>query len=172
MERLTTLFFCLGLMLLAYVTILGFIFCDLRAGIRKAKQRGEYRTSCGYKRTIEKIAKYFNMTFAMSIIDFLQLAIIMFLYRFYELDIIMLPWFTLLALGYVGFVEVKSIWEPADIKERKQQEDYRRAILALIREYGGVEKVMEALTRNTSQAGDAATGIDETNIDEYDRTDP
>ena len=108
MERLTTLFFCLGLMLLAYVTILGFIFCDLRAGIRKAKQRGEYRTSCGYKRTIEKIAKYFNMTFALSIIDFLQLAIIMFLYRFYKLDIIMLPWFTLLALGYVGFVSASS----------------------------------------------------------------
>ncbi len=154
MERLTTLFFCLGIMFLAYVTILGFIFCDLRAGIRKAKQRHEYRTSGGYKRTIEKIAKYFNMTFALSLIDFFQLAIIMFLYHFYTIDIIMLPWFTLLALGYVGFVEVKSIWEPADIKERKQQEEYRHAIMALIREYGGVEKVMEALTRNDHQESD------------------
>lgn len=145
MERLTTLMFCGGLMLLCYIVILALIFCDLRAGIKKAKKRGEFRTSDGFKRTIEKISKYFNMTFALSIIDVFQLALLMFLFHFYGHDIIMLPWFTILALGYVAFVEIRSIWEPADIKEKKQQEDYRRAILALIREYGGIEKVMSAL---------------------------
>lgn len=145
MERLTTLMFDGGLMFLCYVIILGLIFCDLQAGIRKAKKRGEYRTSDGYKRTISKISKYFNMTFALSLIDVVQLALLFFLYHFYQRDIIMIPWFTLIALGYVGFVEVKSIWEPADIKEKKQQDDYRRMLLALIREYGGIEKVMEAL---------------------------
>lgn len=145
-ERLTTLMFCGGIMLFAYIIIIGLIFCDLRAGVRKAKRRGEFRTSDGYKRTIEKIAKYFNMTFALSLIDLFQLAMLMFLYHFYHRDLIMLPWFTLIALGYVGFVEIRSIWEPADIKERKQQEDYRRMILALIREYGGLEKVMQALS--------------------------
>lgn len=138
--------FCGGLMLLCYIIILGFIFCDLQAGVRKAKQRGEYKTSDGYKRTIEKIAKYFNMTFALSLIDVIQLALIFFLFHFYDRDIIMAPWFTFLALGYIGFVEIKSIWEPADIKEKKLQEDYRRAIIALIKEYGGVEKVLEAMT--------------------------
>ena len=134
------------LMILCYVIILGLIFCDLQAGIRKAKKRGDMLTSDGYKRTIAKIAQYFNMTFALSLIDTAQLALLMFLYHFYDRDIIMIPWFTLLALGYVGYVEVKSIWEPADIKERKQQQEYRKAILALIREYGGVEKVLDALT--------------------------
>lgn len=148
MERLTTLMFCGGLMLLCYIIILGFIFCDLQAGIRKAKKRGEYRTSDGYKRTIDKIAKYFNMTFALSLIDFLQLALLFFLYHFYNRDIIMAPWFTFLALGYVGFVEIRSIWEPADIKEKKQQEDYKRMLRALISEYGGVEKVLESLAAN------------------------
>ena len=146
MERLTTLMFCGGLMLLCYIIILGFIFCDLQAGVRKAKVRGQYKTSEGYKRTIDKIAKYFNMTFALSLIDMMQLALIFFLYHFYGRDIIMAPWFTFLALGYIGFVEIKSIWEPADIKEKKLQEDYRRAIMALIKEYGGVEKVLEAMT--------------------------
>ena len=149
MERITTLMFCGGLMLFSYIIILGFIFCDLQAGVRKAKARGEYRTSDGYKRTIEKIAKYFNMTFALSLIDFLQLALLFFLYQFYGRDIIMAPWFTFLALGYVGFVEIKSIWEPADIKEKKQQEEYKRAILALIKEYGGAEKVLEAMTQKS-----------------------
>jgi hypothetical protein len=51
-------------------------------------------------------------------------------------------------VGYVGFVEIKSIWEPADVKEKKQMQDYRRAIMALIREYGGIEKVMEAVMKD------------------------
>lgn len=148
MERLTTLMFCGGLMLLCYIVILVLIFCDLRAGIKKAKKRGEFRTSDGFKRTIEKISKYFNMTFALSIIDVFQLALLMFLFHFYGHDIVMLPWFTILALGYVAFVEVRSIWEPADIKERKQQEDYRRAIIALIKEYGGIDKVLEVVMKD------------------------
>lgn len=153
MERLTTLMFCGAFMLLCYVIILGLIFCDLQAGVRKAKKRGEFRTSDGYKRTIAKIAQYFNMTFALSLIDIVQLALLMFLYHFYGRDIIMVPWFTLLALGYVGFVEVKSIWEPADIKEKKQQQEYRKVILALIREYGGIEKVLDALTKENKDGG-------------------
>ena len=144
-ERLTTLMFCGAIMFLAYVVILVLIFCDLRAGIRKAKKRGETLISDKYKRTVEKISKYYNMTFVLSIIDVFQFALLMFLFHFYHIDIVMLPWFTMIALGYVGFVEIKSVWEPADIKEKKQQEDYRRAILALIREYGGVEKVLEAM---------------------------
>ena len=147
MERLTTLMFVGGLILLCYVIILGFIFCDLRAGIRKAKKRGEYRTSDGFKRTIEKISKYFNMTFALSLIDVVQIALIFFLYQFYKVDIFMVPWFTFIATGYVGYVEIKSIWEPADIKERKQQQDYRRALMALIREYGGLENVLKSMTK-------------------------
>ena len=147
MERLTTLMFVGGLILLCYVIILGFIFCDLRAGIRKAKKRGEYRTSDGLKRTIEKISKYFNMTFALSLIDVVQIALIFFLYLFYKVDIFMVPWFTFIATGYVGYVEIKSIWEPADIKERKQQQDYRRALMALIREYGGLDNVLKSMTK-------------------------
>lgn len=147
MERLTTLMFVGGLILLCYVIILGFIFCDLRAGIRKAKKRGEYRTSDGFKRTIEKISKYFNMTFALSLIDVVQIALIFFLYQFYKVDIFMVPWFTFIATGYVGYVEIKSIWEPADIKERKQQQDYRRALMALIHEYGGLENVLKSMTK-------------------------
>lgn len=153
MERLTTLMFCGGLMLLCYIIILGLIFCDLQAGIRKAKKRGEVRTSDGYKRTIAKIAQYFNMTFALSLIDVAQLCMLLFLYHFYQRDIIMIPWFTLLALGYVGFVEVKSIWEPADIKEKKQQQDYKRAIMALIREYGGIDKVLEVIMEDQKKEG-------------------
>ena len=168
MERLTTLMFDGGLMFLCYVIILGLIFCDLRAGIRKAKERGEYRTSLGYKRTIEKISKYFNMTFALSLLDVIQIALIFFLYQFYEVDLFMVPWFTFIALGYVGFVEIKSIWEPSDIKEKKQQEEYRRALLALIREYGGIDKVLQSMTKDglTKACGGSDDTVEEILQDE------
>lgn len=133
-------------MLLCYVIILGLIFCDLKSGVRKAKQRGEYCDSAGYKRTIDKIARYFNMTFALSLIDVVQIALIFFLYYFYQVDLFMVPWFTLIALGYVAWVEVHSIWEPADVKEKKQQEDYKRALMALIHEYGGVENFIKTIS--------------------------
>jgi hypothetical protein len=144
---------CGGIMLLMYIAILALILADLWAGVRKAKKRGEYRTSDGYKRTIDKIARYYNMTFAMSLIDIVQVAIIFFLYYFYEVDIWMIPWFTLFATGYVAWVEVHSIWEPADIKEKKQQQDYTKALLAVIEQYGGAEKVIEMLVNKTREDG-------------------
>ena len=152
-NRILTLMICGGIMLLMYIAILALILADLWAGVRKAKKRGEYRTSDGYKRTIDKIARYYNMTFAMSLIDVVQVAIIFFLYYFYEVDIWMIPWFTLFATGYVAWVEGHSIWEPADIKEKKQQQDYTKALLAVIEQYGGAEKVIEMLVNKTREDG-------------------
>jgi hypothetical protein len=65
----------------------------------------------------------------------------------------MIPWFTLFATGYVAWVEVHSIWEPADIKEKKQQQDYTKALLAVIEQYGGAEKVIEMLVNKTREDG-------------------
>ena len=152
-NRILTLMICGGIMLLMYIAILALILADLWAGVRKAKKRGEYRTSDGYKRTIDKIARYYNMTFAMSLIDVVQVAIIFFLYYFYEVDIWMIPWLTRFATGYVAWVEVHSIWEPADIKEQKQQQDYTKALLAVIEQYGGAEKVIEMLINKTKENG-------------------
>jgi hypothetical protein len=93
------------------------------------------------------------MTFALSLIDVVQIAIIYFLYYFYEVDIWMIPWFTLFATGYVGWVEIHSIWEPADIKEKKQQQDYTKALLAVIEQYGGAEKLIEMLINKQQNDG-------------------
>ena len=144
-NRILTLLIAGGIMLLMYIIILALILADLWAGVRKAKIRGELRTSYGYKKTIEKIAKYYNMTFALSLVDVVQIAIIFFLYYFYKVDIWMIPWFTAFATGYVAWVEVHSIWEPADMKEKIQQQDYAAAVLALTKQVGGVEKLIELL---------------------------
>ena len=146
MERLTTIMVCMSIMLLIYIAELGLVFCDLRAGVRKAKQKGIYRTSEGYRRTIDKIARYFNMTLSLSLVDCVALALVYFLWYFYRVDIWMIPLFTLIAGGYVAFVEIKSIWEPADVKERKLMSDYHASLIRLLKEYGSIEKVAEALS--------------------------
>lgn len=151
MARLTTVIVCLCIMLLIYMTELGLVFCDLRAGIRKAKEKGIYRTSEGYRRTIDKIARYFNMTFALSLVDVVMLAIVFFLYYFYTVDIWMIPVFTMIAGGYVAFVEIKSIWEPADIKEKKLLKDYSMIVMKLLKEYGSIEKVTERIAEMAIQ---------------------
>lgn len=154
MDRHITVLICGCLTLLAYMAILVLIFCDLRAGVRKARKRGEKLDSQGYKRTIEKIAKYYNMAIPLTVMDVMQLAIIYYLWRFYGIDIIMIPWFSLLALGYVAWVEIHSIWEPADVKERRAQREYRQALMALIREYGTVENLVSALKVDKEDTGE------------------
>ena len=41
-----------------YIVVILAIFFDLLAGIRKAKQRGEFRSSFGFRKTIDQILQY------------------------------------------------------------------------------------------------------------------
>lgn len=142
MDRITNIMICGGLVLLFYTTVLSLIFCDLWAGIRKAKKRGEYRTSEGYKRTISKIAKYYNMLLALTAVDIVQISLLFYLHIGYGYDIPMVPWFTLVGTIYIAFVEMKSIEEPANLKELKQQEDFKRMMVSLAKDYGHPEKMV------------------------------
>lgn len=142
MDRITNIMICGGLVLLFYTTVLSLIFCDLWAGIRKAKKRGEYRTSEGYKRTISKIAKYYNMLLALTAVDIVQISLLFYLHIGYGYDIPMVPWFTLVGTIYIAFVELKSIEEPANVKELKQQEDFKRMMVSLAKDYGHPEEMV------------------------------
>lgn len=142
MDRLMNIAICGGLVLLFYIAVLVLIFCDLWAGVRKAKKRGEYRTSEGYKRTISKMAKYYNLLLASTAVDVVQIALLFYLHYGYRWDIPMVPLFTLVATIYIAFVEIKSIREPADIKELKQQNDFKRLCTSLVKDYGHPEEMV------------------------------
>lgn len=147
--RITTLIIVGAIVFLFYLVTLGLIFSDLWAGIRKAKQRGEMRTSEAYKRTIEKVNKYFNMLFALTLVDVVQVALIFFIYYFYGYDIWMLPFFTFGGTCYIAFVEITSIMEPADVKEKKQQEDFVRLVTKLAKENGDFkDRIIEVLKKH------------------------
>lgn len=105
-----------------YIGLFIMILADLWSGARKAKKRGEMRSSYGYKRTIDKIARYYNALIALTVIDAMQIAGIWYLTYYYDCTIPIFPVVTL--IGAIGMcaVEMKSIYEKADEKVRS---DYK-----------------------------------------------
>lgn len=108
------------------LTPLFFIGFDLWAGIRKARQRGELISSDGWRRTVSKIARYYNMLLALVVVDCLQMAGVWYLDSYYSYRIPIFPVITLLGAIGVGIIEVRSIMEKADEKERRE---YKRVAM-------------------------------------------
>ena len=106
-----------------YIAVFLLIMADLWSGVRKAKERGEMRTSLGFKRTVEKIQQYYNALIALSVTDLLQMFAIEYLTKFHGFTLAVFPWLT--AIGALGIclIEVKSIMENAQAKTRKSVSD-------------------------------------------------
>lgn len=103
-----------------YIGVLALIFTDLWSGVRKAKKRGEYISSQGFKRTIDKISKYYNAMFALTVLDAMQIGAIWYFDSYWGYSIPIFPIVSLLGALGVGLIEIKSIYEKADKKEKKQ----------------------------------------------------
>lgn len=98
-------------------TPLVFIALDFWAGIRKSHKRGIEIYSNKMKRTVDKIARYYNAILAMMVLDAIQIGAFLFLWKFNDWDLYTFPLFTLIAVLFVAAIEIKSIVEPADAKE-------------------------------------------------------
>jgi len=101
-----------------YMLVLLAIAADLWSGVRKAKQNGIARSSYGFKRTIDKIAKYYNVLLALSVVDAMQMASVWYLEVYYSYHIIMFPFITFLGAVGICLIEIKSIYEKAEDKVR------------------------------------------------------
>lgn len=94
----------------AVAAMLGAMAIDFMFGIYKAKQRGEARTSTGYKKTAAKAQKYFSPFMVLVFIDIIGSVVIPF------------PVFSMLWAAYCVFCEFKSVREKS-----WQKEELRRA---------------------------------------------
>lgn len=92
--------------------MLGAMLIDLITGVLKARQRGEARTSTGYKKTAAKAQKYFSPFMALVFVDLITCVVVPF------------PVFSMLWAAYCVFCEFKSVreksWEKAELRKAEQ----------------------------------------------------
>ena len=115
-QLILLLFFTVGMLF----TPLLFIGLDYWSGIRKAHKRGEPIRSNKMKRTVDKVARYYNAILAMVVLDIIQISAFLFLHIYNDWDAYTFPLFTLIGVMFVAAIEIKSIVEPADAKEGRE----------------------------------------------------
>lgn len=108
-----------------YAAVLLAILADLCAGVRKAKQDGFLRSSKGLRRTVKKIAEYYNLMFVVSVIDCVQMLAI------WQggFSIPTMPFFSFAATIFLCIIELKSIYERKSQKERADIEDVAKFLV-------------------------------------------
>ena len=108
----------LWILLGIYILVLLMIFADLWSGLRKAKRNGETRTSYGYRRTISKMAQYYNLLIAGSIVDSIYGLLCWYLENYYQTSLWLFPFITFIIALVLCLIEIKSIREKAEDKVR------------------------------------------------------
>ena len=101
-----------------YILVLVMIMADLWSGLRKAKNNGEMRTSYGYKRTVGKLAQYYNVLIALTIVDSMQMSAVWYFEQYYGNQLWFFPFMTLGGAFLLCLIEIKSIYEKAEDKVR------------------------------------------------------
>ena len=143
-------------MLFAQYSLVFFaVLADLWSGVRKAKQRDELRTSTGYKRTVEKLSKYYNVLFALTIIDAMQILGVWYLDNYYNWKVPLLPLFTLAGSIGIGLIELKSIYESANDKEFRK---VSKLAGEMIRNKDDVHAVTDAIINYLNESKDDTKG--------------
>lgn len=127
-----------------YILVFFVIMLDLISGLGKAKRRGKLRSSYALRKTVDKLVRYFSMLLVITAIDAVQMLAI----SQWDLStghhIPVLPFLTFLAAMFVGFIELKSIYENCDEKEQARIEDAAEDIGKLMAKF---PEIMEELKR-------------------------
>lgn len=115
MEKIiVTLWITFGL----YMMVLLAIMADLWSGVRKAKKNGIARSSYGFKRTVDKIARYYNVLLALTVVDAMQMGSLWYLEKYYSYNWPIFPVVTLIGAIGICLIEIKSIYEKSEDKVR------------------------------------------------------
>jgi hypothetical protein len=153
-EILRRIFPQIVMLAIMYFLVLAVVFLDLWAGVRKAKIRGEYRSSLGLRKTVEKIGKYYNMIFVITVIDAMQMIAIGQINLQIGLHLPLIPILTFLGCIFVGFIELKSVYEKAEDKEKAEIAKTAKIVGKVISDVSNQElasKVVEYLKTNQNR---------------------
>jgi hypothetical protein len=104
---------------------------DFASGLYKAKLRGEVRSSLGMKRTISKFILYVG-----SILIGCGIDSIFYICGFWEIihftTLLKVPVVTTIISVFICAVEIRSVWESADAKQKRVALETAEALIQLI----------------------------------------
>ena len=129
---ITHYYISLAIIILIYVAIVVTCYLDMWAGIRKAKIRGEVISSKKMDKTSAKICKYYVRTAAAFIPDIIVLLITYLCHEAKKFEIPEIPIFTIITGLSCIATEVFSIWEPANNKEKMEQQKQSEIIKKIL----------------------------------------
>jgi len=107
-EQMAILALLIGVL---YIVVAACVIGDLISGIRKARERGELRTSRKYRRTITKARDYYTLMIGGTIVDTALMFSAVYVGHFHGWSIPIFPVLTFLIAVGECLVEVKSIFE-------------------------------------------------------------
>lgn len=117
------LWWLLGVVVTEYVLVLAAVGADMASGIRKARKRGEATRSRALRRTVDKLARYYNVLVVLTVVDAMQIAGAWFMRAVEGYNVPTVPAFTLIGSLGMAAIEVKSIFEKGSDKERDDIDD-------------------------------------------------
>jgi hypothetical protein len=132
------------LVVIACIIVFFAIMIDLISGLYKAKQRGEFRSSWGLKRTLMKFITYEGGMFIGFGMDLL----IYFSRLFDQIGLHIItgsPVLTCIVGLFLLFVEIKSILEKADKKTQKDFSEAGELLVKLLESKTFKDAVTQAL---------------------------
>lgn len=141
----------LTILAIVYVLVFIVIMLDLVSGLMKAKRRGRLRSSYALRKTVDKLVRYFSMLLVITAIDAVQMLAISQLDKTTCLTWPVLPFLTFFAAMFVGFIELKSIYENSDEKEQARIEDAADDLGKMIAK---LPEVIEELKKYRSKSKD------------------
>lgn len=127
-----------------YFLVLAAAAADLASGLRKARRRGETTRSRALRRTVDKLARYYNVLIVLTVVDAMQITAAVFLRTVESYDVPTIPIFTLIGSLGMAFIEVKSIFEKGDDKEKQQLAELV-SLLETIADNDRLKRILEKL---------------------------
>ncbi len=127
-----------------YFLVLAAAAADLASGLHKARRRGETTRSRALRRTVDKLARYYNVLIVLTVVDAMQITAAVFLRTVESYDVPTIPIFTLIGSLGMAFIEVKSIFEKGDDKEKQQLAELV-SLLETIADNDRLKRIIEKL---------------------------
>lgn len=121
-----SLLWLLVLVVMDYISVTAASLIDLRSAVLKAKRSGQPRRSKGYRRTVEKLSRYYVTMLALTVVDGMLVISAMLLRSTMGWTIPVFPLLTTLGAIAMTLIEAKSVVENS--QRRSDYTDAARAI--------------------------------------------